>query len=107
MAKKKMPIGIDEFFLKSGFHKHKQSKRTRGLYYSIGGFDITKDDAINIYRNHQMSQLAAMIFMLEGVTNMSKLLNLNLQEQVTEQLTGLNKQLQDMIAERSNEQAKK
>lgn len=41
---------LDDFFRKAGFHRHKQSHRGKGLYFSVGGYDITKEDAIAIYK---------------------------------------------------------
>lgn len=48
----------EEFFFKAGFHKHKQSYRGKGLYYSVGGYDITKSDAEQIMKavNQQVIQ---------------------------------------------------
>lgn len=40
---------LDEFMRSCGFHRHKQSHRGKGLYFSVGGFDVTRDDAKNMY----------------------------------------------------------
>lgn len=58
-AKTKSTANMDEFFLRSGFHKHKQSHRGKGLYFSVGGYDITKADAIAIYKQHLNAARAA------------------------------------------------
>lgn len=43
------PTTQDEFFMGAGFHKHKQGYKGKGLYFSVGGYDITKGDAKAIF----------------------------------------------------------
>lgn len=65
----------DKFFLAAGFHKHKQSHRGKGLYFSVGGYDLTKDDALAIFNLHEdvslklieRARVRGIIEALEGV----------------------------------------
>lgn len=59
----------DEFFRKSGFHKHKPGYKGKGLYYSVGGYDITKEDAKQIYAALQLAEIDAEIRGMQNAKN--------------------------------------
>lgn len=52
---------MDRFFYFCGFTRHKQSYRGKGFYFSVGGYDITKSDAKQIYKTHEAMSLEASI----------------------------------------------
>lgn len=49
-ASGKKHLTEEDLMLSLGFHKHKQSYRGKGKYYSVGGYDLTKDQAKLIHK---------------------------------------------------------
>lgn len=96
MPKRKQNLAMDEFFKKSGFLRHKQSYRGVGYYFSVGGYDITYDDAVVLYKHHLKSNLAGTAYVLQAILNMHNMLKLDLKEQMEEQLAGLTKQIEEI-----------
>ena len=45
--------GMDEFFKQRGFIRHQHNYKGKGYYFSVGGYDITRADAITIFKKHQ------------------------------------------------------
>lgn len=43
-------LSLDNFMLQLGFHRHKQNYRGKGLYYEVGGYDLTKQQAQRIQK---------------------------------------------------------
>lgn len=56
---------MDAFFARSGFIKHANNYRGRGLYFSVGGYDITRNDAKAIYNIARMERDTAVAEVLE------------------------------------------
>lgn len=58
---------MDKFFYFCGFTRHKQSYRGKGFYFSVGGYDITKRDAKQIYKTHEAMSLEASIDIVKRI----------------------------------------